>query len=503
MDDFAIIRFQNPDDVHIAVDTLNGSILMGVRINPLLARLSPDHDNKGEPHVFERPYGDESESVRAIDQIIAAYSHFSTTLLPICEDFIANPPSDPQKRQDQSTHIITMIRQQVWSTVNFIDAHNNNEVMARKAEVLKLLDVMLERIRAVPITSMRDAKITAKDGHQKFHQTEPDRYRVKIFNLHDNDWQDQGTGSCTVRIIETANERKETHIVVESEEEPGRLMLEESVQQGDNFQRQQETLIVWTQRQTDIDMVISFQEATDCDTIWKHIEPVINKEVHAQSDWHDSLPDNGESASASSKKHKCPYCDTEFTRHHNLKSHLLTHNQERPYLCQTCNIRFRRLADLKRHGQLHTGENMHVCPKCDRKFARGDALALHSKGPGGCPGRRSSLASYGDQREYGGPARNEDPSAFTQFLRDTHADDHAVLVQRLPPETTEQDLRLICTFSDELIDINILGLSLEPDGSFSSAVLRFESFRGAQEAQTVLDGKKGMRVEHLGTQGSS
>ncbi|KAK2803590.1 hypothetical protein FQN51_003352 [Onygenales sp. PD_10] len=118
-----------------------------------------------------------------------------------------------------------------------------------------------------------------------------------------------------------------------------------------------------------------------------------------------SLPHSGFNKggprSPSAKKHRCQYCGTEFTRHHNLKSHLLTHSQEKPFVCRTCNSRFRRLHDLKRHEKLHTGERPHICPKCGRRFARGDALARHNKGQGGCAGRRSSLGSFLGDEEYG------------------------------------------------------------------------------------------------------
>ena len=139
-----------------------------------------------------------------------------------------------------------------------------------------------------------------------------------------------------------------------------------------------------------------------------------------------SLPGSGlgrEGQRSSAKKHKCPYCSTDFTRHHNMKSHLLTHSHEKPYNCETCEARFRRLHDLKRHIKLHTGERPHVCPKCDRSFARGDALARHNKGQGGCAGRRSSMGSFGGDGSHEGrdvPGQEEGMHGLTYTGQASH-----------------------------------------------------------------------------------
>ncbi|KAL8716439.1 MAG: hypothetical protein Q9220_000346 [cf. Caloplaca sp. 1 TL-2023] len=95
-----------------------------------------------------------------------------------------------------------------------------------------------------------------------------DKKRVKVYELKNNDWFDRGTGFCTGRII--ADESK---IFVESEDQPERMLLETRIAKDDGYQKQQDTLIVWTES-TGTDMALSFQEAEGCAAIWDFVRQV-------------------------------------------------------------------------------------------------------------------------------------------------------------------------------------------------------------------------------------
>ncbi|RDW61512.1 DUF625-domain-containing protein [Coleophoma crateriformis] len=104
---------------------------------------------------------------------------------------------------------------------------------------------------------------------------DPSKKRVKVYELRNNDWVDRGTGFCTATYVFNDSLRKdEARVVVQSEEEPERNLLETKICKDDGFQKQQDTLIVWTEMSTNIDMALSFQEADGCAMIWKFVNSV-------------------------------------------------------------------------------------------------------------------------------------------------------------------------------------------------------------------------------------
>ncbi|KAF2214031.1 hypothetical protein CERZMDRAFT_38458 [Cercospora zeae-maydis SCOH1-5] len=103
-----------------------------------------------------------------------------------------------------------------------------------------------------------------------------DKKRVKVYELKNNDWYDRGTGFCEGKLVSPAGAQTEdldARVIVTSEEEPERVLLETRIAKDDGYQKQQETLIVWTES-NGVDMALSFQEAEGCAHIWQFVSEI-------------------------------------------------------------------------------------------------------------------------------------------------------------------------------------------------------------------------------------
>ncbi|KAL6409769.1 hypothetical protein AUP68_06164 [Ilyonectria robusta] len=89
---------------------------------------------------------------------------------------------------------------------------------------------------------------------------------------------------------------------------------------------------------------------------------------------------------------QCTLCPKRFTRAYNLRSHLRTHTDERPFVCTVCGKAFAQQLDRDRHESLHSGEKKFVCKGdlkvggqwgCGRRFARADTLGRHFRSEAG------------------------------------------------------------------------------------------------------------------------
>lgn len=81
----------------------------------------------------------------------------------------------------------------------------------------------------------------------------------------------------------------------------------------------------------------------------------------------------------------------------------------------------------------------------------------------------------------------------------------SALIRNLPLNTSEESLRLMMVFSEDLVDLEVLPVEQSSDTRFRSAILRFKTPSGAKQAKDMLDGKSNisndaeMIVEILGS----
>ncbi|KDQ27708.1 hypothetical protein PLEOSDRAFT_1056240, partial [Pleurotus ostreatus PC15] len=86
-----------------------------------------------------------------------------------------------------------------------------------------------------------------------------------------------------------------------------------------------------------------------------------------------------------------PGCGSTFTRRFNLRGHLRSHTEERPYVCEWpgCKKGFARQHDCKRHQALHSAKSQNnLCRGCKKTFSRLDALNRHLRSEGGAECRQ-------------------------------------------------------------------------------------------------------------------
>lgn len=83
-------------------------------------------------------------------------------------------------------------------------------------------------------------------------------HRVKVYTLSCNKWVDRGTGYCSGLF------EPEPHFHVINEADSKDILLDCPIKGTTQYQRQQDTLIVWTNNDDGTDYALSFQESEGC-----------------------------------------------------------------------------------------------------------------------------------------------------------------------------------------------------------------------------------------------
>uniref|UniRef100_A0A4W3J993 SMEK homolog 1 n=2 Tax=Callorhinchus milii TaxID=7868 RepID=A0A4W3J993_CALMI len=100
------------------------------------------------------------------------------------------------------------------------------------------------------------------------------RRRVKVYTLNEErQWDDRGTGHVSSSYVERF---KGMSLLVRAESD-GSLLLESKINPNTAYQKQQDTLIVWSEADN-YDLALSFQEKAGCDEIWEKICQVQGKD---------------------------------------------------------------------------------------------------------------------------------------------------------------------------------------------------------------------------------
>ncbi|KAF5387750.1 hypothetical protein D9615_000680 [Tricholomella constricta] len=118
----------------------------------------------------------------------------------------------------------------------------------------------IELLEHTPDSVVDDGQDWVPDGDHELK-------RVKVYELIGARWMDQGTAFCFGQFQE---ETSEALLIARSERSYNNIILSTVIRSNDVYQRQQDTLIVWTEPDG-VDYALSFQDPDGCAEVWNFI----------------------------------------------------------------------------------------------------------------------------------------------------------------------------------------------------------------------------------------
>lgn len=106
---------------------------------------------------------------------------------------------------------------------------------------------------------------SASDSQQS-PESSQELKRVKVYELIGSRWVDQGTAYCFGQL----DEGNQAFLIARSEADFNKVILSTAIRSNDVYQRQQDSLIVWTEPDG-ADYALSFQDADGCAEVWNFI----------------------------------------------------------------------------------------------------------------------------------------------------------------------------------------------------------------------------------------
>ncbi|RYP93565.1 hypothetical protein DL770_000307 [Monosporascus sp. CRB-9-2] len=115
----------------------------------------PDGDNDGGSSK-RSPSADRSRHPSRIpspavpagpwEKLDAISTHFETQLLPLCNDFVAQPPADPKKCEDEHRKLSETVLQHVLLKLDEVDTGGDSEIRARRKELVNRVQEVLKHL---------------------------------------------------------------------------------------------------------------------------------------------------------------------------------------------------------------------------------------------------------------------------------------------------------------------------------------------------------------------